>query len=178
MADCKGFCCQGTVAFRENPALPDAVCHALAAALADERKAWRNYTLILDRFPGARPFVNIVKAEARHIAALLRVYERHGLTPPPDETECDSLASNATLETLCRVAAEAEIENVRLFDEVLLPAVADYPDIAAVFGRLRDASEWRHLPAFQRCAQGAPRRGPECGQAKGGRNGRPDRDPR
>jgi hypothetical protein len=175
MADCKGFCRQGNVAPPESSALPDPVREALAVALADERKAWRTYSIILDRFPGARPFVNIVEAEARHIEALLRVYERHGLTPPADEAICDRLAGTAPFEMLCKIGVDAEIENVRLFDEALLPAVAGYPDISAVFQRLRDASKWRHLPAFRRCAKGEPHRARRCGRDKNERSGQPVR---
>ena len=89
--------------------------------------------------------------EARHIDALLGVYARYGLRPPPDETLPDEAALTAPLTELCEVGVWAEIENVELYDTSLLPAVADYPDISAVFTRLRDASEHRHLPAFQRC---------------------------
>ncbi len=158
MVDCKRSCLPGNVGARDGSALPEGVRKALDAALADERKAWRTYSLILDRFPGARPFVNIVRAEARHIDALLRVYARHGLTPPSDETNCDGMVEAASIDTLCRIGVDAEIENVRLFDEELLPAVASHPDIAAVFQRLRDASECRHLPAFRQCAEGGPHR--------------------
>ena len=178
MADCKGFCGTGNVDARESSALPDPVREALATALADERKAWRTYSIILDRFPGARPFVNIVEAEARHIDALLRIYKRHGLTPPTDEAGSDRRAGTAPFEMLCRIGVDAEIENVRLFDEALLPAVASHPDISAVFQRLRDASKWRHLPAFRRCAEGEPHRTRRCGRDKNERTGQPVRSRR
>ncbi|WP_158085730.1 ferritin-like domain-containing protein [Henriciella aquimarina] len=143
--------------------LPESVVHALGLALEDERRAFETYSAILDRFEGARPFANIVNAEARHIAALLRIYERYGLTPPTDETLPEESALTAPFEALCEIGVQAEIENIRLFDETLLPAVAAYPDIAHVFQRLRDASAHNHLAAFRRCAErGAPGRRP-CG---------------
>jgi rubrerythrin len=149
MDDRKGLC--GHAASGEPAGLPEAVVHALDTALEDERRAFETYSAILDRFEDARPFVNIVEAEARHIDALLGVYARYGLRPPPDETLPDEAALTAPLTELCEVGVWAEIENVELYDKSLLPAVADYPDISAVFTRLRDASEHRHLPAFQRC---------------------------
>lgn len=49
-------------------------------------------------------------------------------------------ALSATLQERCKIGVAAEIENARLFDEDLLPAVARYPDIIRVFTTLRDAS--------------------------------------
>lgn len=132
--------------------LPESVARALDLALEDERRAFETYSAILDRFKGARPFVNIVEAESRHIAALLRLYQRYGLAPPVDETLPEDAALTAPFEALCGIGVQAEIDNVRLFDETLLPAVTDYPDITAVFQRLRDASANNHLTALQRCA--------------------------
>lgn len=167
MDDCKGLC--SYPASGEPAGLPEAVVRALDAALEDERRAFETYRAILGRFEGAHPFVNIVEAEARHIRALLGVYARYGLQPPPYETLPDEAALTASLTELCEVGVQAEIENVELYDTRLLPAVADYPDISVVFTRLRDASEQRHLPAFQRCVDrgGVDRAGQ--GRRAGGR---------
>ncbi|MEZ5921326.1 MAG: DUF2202 domain-containing protein [Parvularculaceae bacterium] len=128
-----------------------AVKQALDEALADERKAHASYKAIIDRFGEVRPFSNIVHAEQRHIDALLPLYARYGLTPPADETVVPAEVYTEDLLGLCKIGVAAEIENVRLYDKKLLPAVAAYPDIAEVMRRLRDASNDKHLPAFQRC---------------------------
>ena len=61
----------------------------------------------------------------------------------------------------------AEIENILLYDEELLPAVAAEPEVARVLLALRDASAERHPPAFQRCAAGKGG-GLGGGQGRGG----------
>jgi hypothetical protein len=60
----------------------------------------------------------------------------------------------ASFQEVCAIGAAAEVENARLYDEDLIPAVADYAEIVTVFTALRDASVNNHLPAFQRCASG------------------------
>jgi transketolase N-terminal domain/subunit len=45
-----------------------------------------------------------------------------------------------------------------------MPAVQDYADVQVVFAALRDASENKHLPAFERCGGG---QGQGMGQGKG-----------
>lgn len=153
--------------------LPDAVIEAMNEALADERKALATYKAILERFGDVRPFSNIVHAEQRHIDALLPLYARYGVTPPEDRTVLPDEVYTEDMLGLCRIGVEAEIENVRLYDERLLPVVADYPDIAFVMQRLRDASNNNHLPAFQRCVDrgGRPGRGPGGGDGRWGAGG-------
>ena len=148
--------------------LPVPVIEAMNAALADERKARATYEAILERFGDVRPFSNIVHAERRHIDALLPLYARYGVTVPDDTTVLPEEVFTEDMLGLCQIGVAAEIENVRLYDEELLPAVADYPDIAAVMQRLRDASYDNHLPAFQRCVDrgGQPGRGPGGGRGQ------------
>jgi len=145
--------------------LPPPVIEALDLALADERQAHQTYTAILERFGEVRPFSNIVHAEARHIDALLPIYAQYDASIPKNESVVEPAIETLNLKDLCQKGVDAEIENVRLYDEQLLPAVADYPEIAAVFQRLRDASANRHLPAFRRCVARDGRQG--RGQGKG-----------
>jgi len=56
-----------------------------------------------------------------------------------------------TLAEACAFAAQAEIANFALYDN-WLSTVSDYPDLVQIFTNLRNASEFNHLPAFQRCA--------------------------
>jgi hypothetical protein len=94
---------------------------ALLAALDDEYKSHATYDQVIRDFGQVRPFINIVEAEARHIAALLTLFERYSLPVPPNPWSGKTSTRR--------------------------------PDILAVFQALRSASQDRHLPAFQRCAQ-------------------------
>ncbi len=133
--------------------VPESVIAAMDAALADERSAVSNYQVVLDRFGPVRPFVNIAGAEKRHIGALLNLYDSLDIPVPENVVEADPIFATADLRTLCRLSVDGEIENVRLYDEELLPAVSGYSNISAVMKRLRDASELRHKPAFERCVK-------------------------
>lgn len=131
--------------------LPDPVVQALDLALADERQALATYQAVLKRFGDIRPFVNIAQAEQRHIAALLSIYRSYRAPVPDAEISIDPVMHTLDIPDLCRIGVAAEIENARLYDEELLPAVAAYPDISSVLRALRDASANNHLPAFERC---------------------------
>ncbi len=133
--------------------LPEEIVSVLDTALADERLALATYWAITERFGPVRPFINIAKAEQRHIGALLNIYADHDIGLPEDETSLDPALENADLLDLCKLGVEGEIENVRLYDERLLPAVSAYPRIQSVLKNLRDASELRHKPAFERCVR-------------------------
>lgn len=147
-----------TAAAETTSPLPAIVTRSLNLALADERLALATYRTILERFGDIRPFVNIAQAEQRHIDALLALYSRYGIPVPEDQHRVDPEALTLDVTRLCQIGVAAEVENVRLYDEELLPAVEAYPDISAVLRALRDASANNHLPAFERCA--SRRRGP------------------
>lgn len=137
--------------------LSDAAKTAVLRALDDEYHAEAVYVATLAAFGDVRPFSNIIEAERKHQAALVGVLESYGLAIPANtyltgEKELESLPP--TLQEVCEIGVAAEIENARLYDEDLMPAVIDYADITAVFTNLRDASIESHLPAFQRCAAG------------------------
>ncbi len=145
--------------------LPQPVIEALDLALADERHALATYQAVIARFGEVRPFVNIARAEQRHIDALLPLYGRFEARVPEDQTVIDPETHSLDLKSLCQIGVDAEIENVRLYDEKLLPAVTDYPEITSVMRALRDASANNHLPAFRRCVD----RGGRPGRGQGGR---------
>ncbi len=130
--------------------LSDEVVEALEAGLMDEYHAQAVYQAVMDNFGTVRPFVNIERAEANHIAALTFIFERYELEIP-EPPELDPVPEFETVIEACQVAADAEIANFTLYDE-WMEAAEDYPDIAYVFTTLRDASEFNHLPAFERCA--------------------------
>jgi hypothetical protein len=135
--------------------LNDQETSALLDALDDEYKSWSTYDQVIHDFGEVRPFINIREAEGRHIDALLGLFQRYGVTPPANRW-LGKVARHADLHAACEAGVTGEIENVAIYDRVLRSTRR--PDILAVYEALRQASQERHLPAFQRCAQ---RRGQE-----------------
>lgn len=123
---------------------------AVDLALLDEIKAHNFYKQILEDKGQVRPFANIVNAESRHIQALLNLYDKYSWALPVEPNH--SFLTDKNLESLCADGVVAEVENVKLYQEKLLPTVTGYPDITNVFTNLMNASEQNHLPAFKRCA--------------------------
>ena len=141
---------------------------ALAEALDDEYKSHETYAQVIRDFGEVRPFINIVDAEARHIAALLALFDRYG-TVPPENRWAGKAPRFKSVHEACMAGVQGEIENVALYDRLL--ASTRRADILDVFQSLRSASQDRHLPAFQRCAQ-SPATGGGGGGAGRHREGR------
>lgn len=120
---------------------------ALTEALEDEYKARATYNKVIEKFGPIRPFINIVEAEGRHAAALLRQFKRLGLKPPEDKW-AGRVDAPASVDAACKAAIEAEIENAAMYDRLL--TVVDDPTVREVLLNLQDASQNRHLPAFRR----------------------------
>ncbi len=130
--------------------LSDDIVEALNLAIEDEYKAKTTYEAIIAEFGSTRPFIMIVRAEESHISSLKAVYDKYGVEIPENEW-VDKITAPETLQKACAIGVTAEIENARLYKEDLLPLVAAYPDIEGVFTNLMNASEQKHLPAFQKC---------------------------
>jgi hypothetical protein len=130
--------------------LPDSVIEVMKAGLMDEYNAYAAYAAIMEQFGTVRPFTNIQRAEAQHIAAWEYLFERYGLELPaaPESVTLPDFASQAEA---CQAAADLESANLNLYAE-MAAVVADYPDILQVVTALGDASEFSHLPALERCA--------------------------
>lgn len=122
----------------------------LREALDDEYRARATYQKVIEAFGPVRPFVNIVEAEDRHAQALLSLFARFGVEPPPDSW-AGQVAAPASLLDACRAGVKAEIENEAMYERLLRQT--DHPDVLAVMRRLQQASQERHLPAFQRCLE-------------------------
>jgi hypothetical protein len=123
---------------------------ALLDALDDEHKAHATYKQVIADFGQVLPFANIVESEARHIAALTELMQRYEV-PVPTNPWPGKVPRYESLAHACADAVTAEIENAALYERLL--AATDRPDIRAVLQNLQEASQQRHLPAFQRCAQ-------------------------
>jgi len=130
--------------------LDESEISALHAALDDEYQAWATYDQVIRDFGLLRPFSNIRDAEARHIDALLGLFERYGV-PVPTNPWPGRVERYPSLHEACVAAVAAEIANAALYARLL--ASTTRPDILAVFGNLQEASQQRHLRAFQRCVE-------------------------
>ena len=127
---------------------------ALLEALDDEYKAFATYKSVMAKFGSAKPFSNIIKAETKHASELKTLMNKYGVSVPGNKYMSGStstIKTPATLKASCELGVHAEIENVKLYDDKLLPAVSSYSDITRVMKALRDASQDRHLPAFNKC---------------------------
>jgi hypothetical protein len=130
--------------------LPAEVVQALTAGLLDEYNAYAVYDAVIAEFGAVAPFTSIQQAEAAHAAALERAFAYYGLDLPAYDG-LDEAVTFTSVTAACEAGVEAEINNAGLYD-AWLDAVSDYPDLVTVFTNLRDASLYKHLPAFENCA--------------------------
>jgi hypothetical protein len=150
--------------------LTETEIHALNEALDDEYRAFSTYDQVLADFGEVPPFNNIREAEGRHIDALCVLFTRYGL-PVPENSWPGKVERYANLQDACEAGVAAEIANGEIYERLL--RATDRPDILSVFRNLQEASQQRHLPAFQRCAQGSPGGGHGRGAGRHrGRRGR------
>ena len=136
----------------------------LNKALMDEYHARNTYRKIIAAFGSVRPFSNIVEAEQTHINFLLPLYEKYSI-PVPAEPEPTDMAVPESMEEACRIAVQAEEDNISLYDELLTNT--DEPDVIAVFKQLQAASRDHHLPAFRRCLERGTSQTDVGGKGKG-----------
>lgn len=141
---------------------------ALNEALDDEYRAWATYDQVIADFGEVPPFINIREAEARHTEALCVLFARYGL-PVPENPWPGKVERYASLQAACEAGVAAEIANGEMYQRLL--GVTQRPDVIAVLRNLQEASQQRHLAAFQRCAQGlaAGGGGRGAGHHQGGR---------
>ena len=130
--------------------LPSEVQAALDEAINDEYKALSTYEAVIAKFGAVRPFSMIKGAEEQHIASLKAIYDKYALEIPAN-TWSTKISLPDTLQESCQFGVEAEIANAALYQEKLLPIVSSYDDISGVFTTLMNASEQKHLPAFEKC---------------------------
>ena len=151
--------------------LADPEIRALNEALDDEYHAWATYDQVIADFGEVPPFSNIREAEARHIEALCILFARYGL-PVPGNPWTGKVERYASLQAACEAGVAAEIANAEMYLRLLL--ATQRPDILAVLRNLQEASQQRHLPAFQRCAKsGAGKQGGLGARHHRGGGGRP-----
>nr|WP_321461745.1 DUF2202 domain-containing protein [uncultured Cohaesibacter sp.] len=147
-----GFVCSQAQA---ASSLPRPVQEALTTALEDEYHAEAFYDAVMEKYGAVRPFANIIRAEQMHQSMLIDIMTYYGMDIPANKALTSAeirAAVPATLGEACNIGVKAEVDNAGLYSDKLLPAVRDYSDITATFKALSDASQLKHLPAFQRCA--------------------------
>lgn len=130
--------------------LPADIKESLLRGLDDEYKAYATYKAVMDSYGNIRPFIMIARAETQHIASIQALFEKYGVQIP-ENPYLGKIVVPGSIQASCAVGVKAEIENVALYKNDLLPKVAKYPDITQVFTNLMNASEQKHLPAFQNC---------------------------
>ena len=123
---------------------------ALYEALDDEYRSWATYDQVISDFGEVRPFINIRDAEARHIQALCSLLISYEITVPQN-TWHGRVTQYKTLHEACEAGVAAEIENGQMYERLLKST--DRADILTVFRNLQEASQQRHLAAFQRCVE-------------------------
>ena len=74
--------------------------------------------------------------------------------PPPANRWAGKAPRFASVHEGCVAGVQGEIDNVAIYDRLL--RATQRSDLLDVFQSLRSASQDRHLPAFQRCAQRGP----------------------
>lgn len=140
--------------------LTETEIRALNEALDDEYRAWATYDQVIADFGEVPPFSNIREAAARHIEALCVLFARYGL-PVPENPWPGKIERYASRQAACEAGVAAEIANGEMYDRLL--GATQRADILTVLRILQEASQQRHLAAFQRCAQGTAGGGGGCG---------------
>lgn len=128
--------------------LDEADVQALALALDDEYHALAVYQSVIADFGEVEPFVEIAQSEQRHIDALLKQFEKHGLVIPENQW-LGNIPGFESLQAACQVGVEAEIANMALYEQLF--SMTDDPALVQVFTNLSNASQVSHLPEFQSC---------------------------
>ena len=130
---------------------------AVMEALNDEYHAQAFYSALVDKYGANTPFNNIVAAEETHADRLIALLTKYGVEVPENGYLDGTLplaSLPATLDQAYEDGVAAEIANIALYEQTLLPAVAGYNDVTRVFTSLKNASERNHLPTFEKCSSG------------------------
>lgn len=93
--------------------MSDTLHAALVDAIEDEYRARARYAAAIAAFGPIRPFVPILEAEGRHVAALAGLFARYGFALPPD-LWAGRVSPPASVAETCRQGVAAEIANARM----------------------------------------------------------------
>jgi hypothetical protein len=126
--------------------LSDQSVKALGEALQEEYLAQATYQAIVNKFGAELPFVNILRSEGQHVAALSRQFTVHGLTVPVNSW-AGKVQVPATVKDAFMAAIQLEKDDAALYDQ-LLKQVTE-PELSRVFTQLQNASLNMHLTALE-----------------------------
>ena len=92
------------------PAAPLTVAEieAMNQILQDEYHAWAVYDQVIADFGEIAPFVQIQEAEARHAAAVERLFSRYNLALPTNQWANTDFPAFESIEAACAAGVEAE----------------------------------------------------------------------
>lgn len=137
----------------------------LTYAIQDEYLAQGEYKAIMDEYGVQKPFSNIIKAEGRHIAMLLPLFDKYDVAVPKDDS-ADRVVLPGSLPESYKAGVDAEVLNIEMYDRFLKENLPE--DVKIVFERLLSASE-KHLAAFTRAASSSGlNAGNTAGNLRGG----------
>lgn len=142
------FALPNSLKVRAEISLNDQTKQAMIDAINDEYQARAFYNAVMQKFGSIRPFSNIVQAEDNHVNLWMNLFTQYGMTIPED-TFAGKMSVPDTLKAACQMGIDIEIDNVKMYDRFL--QFVTQSDLKAAFSRLRQISQERHLPAFQRC---------------------------
>jgi len=135
---------------RVDTSFDEPIIHqVLRIAIYDEFHAYETYRKVIDTFGNVMPFTNIIEAEIRHYQALTPLLQKYEVAMPIDNWY-EKIEVPSTLVECCEVGVGAEIENILMYDDLLM-YVEEYPDVQDVLFRLQAASYNNHLRAFREC---------------------------
>ncbi len=114
----------------------------LTILLKDEYNAKAIYEAVVQRHGQVTPFTNLINAEQTHIDSLTALMTAKGIPVPAISV---TATSPDTVAEALKAGAEAEVENIKLYEEMLAQDLPD--DVRLTFERLMRASQ-NHLRAF------------------------------
>ena len=140
------------IGLRVDESYNEPILHqVLRIAVYDEYHAYETYKKTIETFGNVAPFSSIIQAEVRHFSVLEPLLVKYNV-PAPINNWASKIELPNTLLECCEVGVAAEIDNVKMYDN-LLSYVDQYPDIKDVLYQLQAASYNNHLPAFRNCVQ-------------------------
>ena len=143
--------------------------NGLLLALNDEYHAGATYSQINKDFDNPRPFINIQKAEARHMDRLKGLFATYKI-PIPENKWIGNAPKFQSVAEACKAGVDAEIANRDLYTRLF--KTTEREDITLIYKALQRASEENHLPAFQRCGGNGNGKGMGKGRGNGRGKGR------
>lgn len=131
-------------------------------AYEDESKAIAEYEAIIAKFGENAPFKNILKAEARHLAAVEKLAETLGIKLEAFDAK-SSVVVPATLEEAYKIGVQAEKDNIAMYEQ-FLKSTALPEEAKGVFTALMKGSQ-SHQKAYERQLDGTAQTGNRLGRA-------------